>query len=119
MKIGYRDFWLEIDIIGTIKKILSRVPDFYNERGANKEKVYPIAIVIEETLFVRQVGKIKVSLSHISDYIDIDKLMVAPYNGFLIQSIFKDKYIKEYSEEFGWDEFTYEDIKEDFIIIMI
>lgn len=119
MKIGYRDFWLEIDIRGTIKKILSRVSDFFNEREVNKEKVYPIAVVIEETLFVRQVGKIKVSLSHISDYIDINKLMVAPYTGFLIQSIFKDKYIIEYSEEFGWDKFTYEDIKEDFIIIMI
>ena len=119
MKIGYRDFWLEIDIRGTIKKILSRVSDFYNEREINKEKVYPIAIVVEETLFVRQIGKIKVSLSHISDYIDTNKLIVAPYTGFLIQSIFKDKYIKEYSKEFGWDEFTYEDIKEDFIIIMI
>lgn len=119
MKIGYRDFWLEIDIRGAIKKTLSRVSDFYNEREANKEKVRPIAIVVEKTLFVRQIGKIKVSLSHISDYIDIDKLMVAPYTGFLIQSIFKDKYIKEYSEEFGWDKFTYEDIKEDFIIIMI
>ena len=119
MKIGYRDFWLEIDIRGATKKILSKVSDFYNEREMNKEKVHSIAIVVEETLFVRQVGKIKVSLSHIGDYIDIDRLMVAPYTGFLIQSIFKDKYIEECSEEFGWDEFTYEDIKEDFIIIMV
>lgn len=119
MKIGYRDFWLEIDIGDAIKKILIRVSNFFKERKVNKEKVYPIAVVIEETLFVKQVGKIKVSLSHISDYIDTDKLMVAPHTGFLIQSIFKDKYIKECSEEFGWDKFTYEDIKEDFIIIMI
>ena len=119
MKIGYKDFWLEIDTATATKVVVGNLIQKYNDykkqKEYNKEKIYNIALVLEANSFVYQTGKVKLKLSNVENYLSNE--FIAPLQRPLIRQIFKREYIIEESEEYGYDAVDYEKIKENSIVM--
>jgi hypothetical protein len=99
MKIGYKDFWMEL----STAKFTGQIKDSFEDINKKIKRKYTIGLKLATTDLVYQRGIVKISLEQIAE-IELPLISILSFRKPLLQDIFTKEQLIEYTEEKSWDE---------------
>ena len=105
MKIGYKDFWAEINLKNFWNKIMRKFGEIIKKCRYRRRKKFRIGMRLLETNFVYQRGIVKTSLAELEEISEkAKKESLFRFFRPRIEECFEQKYIIEVEEEKGYSE---------------
>ena len=105
MKIGYNDFWAEINLKNFWNKVMCKFGEVIKKHRYKRRKKFYIGMRLLTTDFVYQRGIVKTSLAELEKISEkIKKELPLKFFRPRIEECFEQKYIIEVEEEKGYSE---------------